>query len=104
MGDHLITEIAEIEAEADNIVRDAHRKAEKVIANVPNEISLAKATLENEYHQKFEKSKAKIIEFQKSEEERLKNEFELLKKRLLHVDGKSMEDAVNWVVKHIYES
>lgn len=104
MGDHLIADILKIEVEADNIVNDGKQKAEKIIANIHDEIESIKINLEKEYHQKLEILKAKIANLQKSEEERLRNEFELLKGNLLHLNSKNVEDAVNWVIKHIYES
>ncbi|MEK6559306.1 MAG: hypothetical protein AABZ43_04095 [Planctomycetota bacterium] len=103
MSDHLIKEVLNIEAEADNIVNNARQKAERIIADVDNEINLIKNNLENKYHQKLELLRAEIVNLQMSEEERLKNEFESLKEKLLHIDGKSMENAVNWVLKRIYE-
>ncbi len=104
MGDHLITEVLNIEAEADNIVSEAKQKAEGIVANIHNEIELIKTAFENEYRQKLEMLKAKIAELQKTEEEGLRNEFELLEKKLLHINNESIENAVDWVVKHIYES
>lgn len=103
MSDHLIKEVLNIEAEADNIVNNARQKAERIIADVDNEINLTKNNLENKYHQKLELLRAEIVNLQMSEEERLKNEFESLKEKLLHIDGKSMGNAVNWVLKRIYE-
>lgn len=104
MSDHLIAEVLKIETEADNIVGDAKQKAGKIIANIHTEIGFIRAALENEYRQKLEILKSKTVDLQKSEEERLRNEFELLKKKLLHINTKIMENAVDWVVKHIYES
>lgn len=104
MSDHLITEVLKIEAEADNIVNDAKEKAAKIIADIHNEIGFIKTNLENEYRQRLEIVKSKTFDLQKSEEERLRNEFELLEEKLLYVKNKFMEDAVNWVIKHIYES
>jgi len=104
MSDHLITEILKIEEEADRIVNDARQKAGEIIVNIHHEIESIKITRENEYRQKLEIGKASIAKLQKSEEEGLRNESELLKKKLLNINGKSMEDAVTWVVKHIYES
>lgn len=104
MSNHLIAEVLEIESEADTIVRDAKQKAEKIIADIHHELGCMKATLENEYRQKLETLKSKTLDLQKSEEERLRNEFELLKKNLLHRNNQIVEDAVNWVIKHIYES
>ena len=104
MSDHLITEILKIEEEADRIVNEARQKAREITANVHHEIESIETTCENEYRQKLEIVKARIAELQKSEEEGLRNESELLKKKLLNINSKSMEDAVTWVVKHIYES
>ena len=104
MSDHLIADVLKIELEADTIVRDAKQKAGKIIADIHNEIGSIKTNLENEYRQKLETLKSKTFDLQKSEEERLRNEFELFKKKLLHIDDKILEDAVKWVVKHIYES
>jgi len=104
MSDHLITEILKIEEEADCIVNEARQKAKEITANVHYEIESIKITCENEYRKKLEIVKARIAELQKSEEEGLRNESELLKKKLLNINSKSMEDAVRWVVKHIYES
>lgn len=103
MRDHIITEILKIEAEADTIVSDAKQKAGQIIDKIPAEIDFIRATIENEHHQKLEMLKLKITELQKSEEECLKNEFELRKKKLLQIDDKTMEDAVEWVVKYLYE-
>lgn len=104
MSNHLIAEILEIESEANTIVRDAKQKAEKIIADIHHGIGCMKATLENEYRQKLEILKSKTLDLQKSEEERLRNEFELYKEKLLHMNNQIMEDAVDWIVKHIYES
>lgn len=104
MSDHLITEILKIEEEADRIVNEARLKAREIIADIHNEVESIKTTYENEYLQKLEIVKARIHELQKSEEEGLRNESEALKKKLLNINSKSMEDAVRWVVKHIYES
>ncbi|MBI2470125.1 MAG: hypothetical protein HYV59_02615 [Planctomycetes bacterium] len=104
MSDHLITEILKIEEEADLVVNGAKRKAREIVAGIHNKIESIKASHENEYRQKLERSKAKISEQQKTEAEGLKNESELLKKKLLNLNSKSMEDAVEWVVKQIYES
>ena len=104
MSDHLITEILKIEEEANRIVNEARQKAKEITANVHHETESIKITCENEYRQKLEIVKARIAELQKSEEEGLRNESELLKKKLLNINSKSMEDAVRWVVKHIYES
>jgi len=104
MSDHLITEILKIEEESDRIVNEARLKAGEIIADIHNEVESIKTTYENEYHQKLEIVKARIHELQKSEEEGLRNESELLEKKLLNINSKSMEDAVAWVVKHIYES
>lgn len=103
MSDNLIKEVLNIEAEADNIVNNARQKAERIIADVDNEINLIKNNLENKYHQKLELLRAEIADIQKSEEERLKNEFESLTEKLPCIDRKSMEDAVNWMLKRIYE-
>ena len=104
MSDHLITEILKIEEEADLIVNEARRKAREIIAGIHDEIESIKVSHENEYRQKLEIIKARIAELQKYEAEGLKNESELLKKKLLNINSKSIEDAVRWVVKHIYES
>ena len=104
MSDHLITEILKIEKDADRIVNEARLKAREIIANVHHETESIETTGENEYRQILEIVKARIAELQKSEEEGLRNESELLKKKLLNINSKSMEDAVTWVVKHIYES
>ena len=104
MSDHLITEVRKIEEDADRIVNEARLKAREIIANVHHETESIETTCENEYRQKLEIVKARIAELQKSEEEGLRNESELLKKKLLYINSKSMEDAVAWVVKHIYES
>jgi vacuolar-type H+-ATPase subunit H len=104
MSDHLIAEVLKIEEEADRIVNEARQKARDIIANVHHEIESIRISCENEYRKKLEIVKAGIGELQKSEEEGLRNESELLKKKLLNINSKSMEDAVTWVVKHIYES
>ncbi|HLE87005.1 MAG TPA: hypothetical protein VI727_05030 [Candidatus Brocadiaceae bacterium] len=104
MSDHLITEILKIEEEADRIVNEAKLKAREIIADIHNEVESIKTTYENEYRQKLEIVKARIHELQKAEEEGLRNESEALKKKLLQVNRKNVEDAVAWVVKHIYES
>ncbi|MBM4066685.1 MAG: hypothetical protein FJ266_13770 [Planctomycetes bacterium] len=104
MSDRLITEILKIEEEADHIVHEAKLKAGEIIANIHREVESTKTNFENEYRQKLEIGKAGIAELQKSEEEGLRNESELLKKKLLNINSKSMEDAATWVVKHIYES
>ena len=104
MSDHLITEILKIEEDANRIVNEARQKAREITANVHYETESIETTCENEYRQKLEIVKARIAELQKSEEEGLRNESELLKKKLLNINSKSMEDAVTWVVKHIYES
>ncbi len=104
MSDHLITEILKIEEEADRIVNEARQKAKEITANVHYEIESIKITCENAYRQKLEIVKAGIAELQKSEAEGLRNESELLKKKLLNINSKSIEDAVRWVVKQIYES
>ena len=104
MSDHLITEILKLEEDADRIVNEARLKAREIIANVHHETESIETTCENKYRQKLEIVKARIAELQKSEEEGLRNESELLKKKLLNINSKSMEDAVTWVVKHIYES
>lgn len=90
--------------EADTIVNDGKQKAEKIIANIHDEIKSIKTNIEKEYYQRLEILRAEIADLQKSEEERLRNEFELLKENLLHRNSKIMEDAVNWIIKHIYES
>jgi vacuolar-type H+-ATPase subunit H len=104
MSDHLIAEILKIEEEADRIVNEARQKAREITATVHHEIESIKITCENEYRKKLEIVKAGIAELQKSEEEGLKNKSELLKKKVLNINSKSTEDAVRWVVKHIYES
>lgn len=104
MSNHLIAEVLRIESEADTIVRDAKQKAEKIIAGIHQEIGCIKETLEKEYSQRLEALKSKTLDSQKSEENRLKNEFELAKKNLLCINNQITEDAVNLVVKHIYES
>ena len=104
MSDHLITEILKIEEEANRIVNEARQMAKEITANVHHETKSIETTCENEYRQKLEIVMARIAELQKSEEEGLRNESELLKKKLLNINSKSMEDAVTWVVKHIYES
>ena len=104
MSDHLITEILKIEEDADRIVNEARLKAREIIANVHHETESIETTCENEYRQKLEIIKARIAELQKSEEEGLRNESELLKKKILNINSKSIENAVTWVVKHIYES
>ena len=104
MSDHLITEVRKIEEDADRIVNEARLKAREIIANVHHETESIETTCENEYRQKLEIVKAGIAELQKSEEEGLRNESELLKKKILNINSKSIENAVTWVVKHIYES
>ena len=104
MSDHLITEILKIEEEADRIVNEARQKAREITANVHHEIESIETTCENEYRQKLEIVKGRLAELQKSEAEGLRNESELLKKKLLNINSKSIEAAVTWVVKHIYES
>ena len=104
MSDHLITEVRKIEEDADRIVNEARLKAREIIANVHHETESIETTCENEYRQKLEIIKAGIAELQKSEEEGLRNESELLKKKILNINSKSIENAVTWVVKHIYES
>ena len=104
MSDHLITEVLKIEEDADRIVNEARQKAREITANVHHEIESIEITCENEYRQKLEIIKARIAELQKSEEEGLRNESELLKKKILNINSKSIENAVTWVVKHIYES
>jgi len=104
MSDHLITEILKLEEDADRIVNEARLKAREIIANVHHETESIETTCENEYRQKLEIIKARIAELQKSEEEGLRNESELLKKKILNINSKSIENAVTWVVKHIYES
>ena len=104
MSDHLITEILKIEEEANRIVNEARQMAKEITANVNHETKSIETTCENAYRQKLEIVKAGIAELQKSEEEGLRNESELLKKKLLNINSKSMEDVVMWVVKHIYES
>ena len=104
MSDHLIAEVLKIEEDADRILNEARLKAREIIANVHHETESIETTCENKYRQKLEIVKARIAELQKSEEEGLRNESELLKKKLLYINSKSMEDAVAWVVKHIYES
>ena len=104
MSDHLITEVLKIEEDADRILNEARLKAREIIANVHHETESIETTCENEYRQKLEIVKARIAELQKSEEEGLRNESELLKKKLLNINSKSIEAAVTWVVKHIYES
>ena len=103
MSDHLIKEVLNTEAEADNIVNNARQKTERIIADIDNEINLIKGILENKQHQKLELLRAEIVNLQMSEEERLRNEFESSKEKLLHIDNKSMGNAVNWVLKRIYE-
>ncbi|MBI2557298.1 MAG: hypothetical protein HY607_03375 [Planctomycetes bacterium] len=104
MSDNLITEILKIEGEADRIVNEARQKAREITANVHHEIESIETTCENEYRQKLEIVKARFAELQKSEAEGLRHESELLKKKLLNINSKSIEAAVTWVVKHIYES
>ena len=104
MSDHLITEILKIEEEADRIVNEARQKAREIIVNIHHEIESIKITCENEYRKKLEIVKVRIAKLQKSEEEGLRNKSELLKKKLLNINSKSIEAAVTWVVKHIYES
>jgi len=104
MSDHLITEILKIEEEANRIVNEARQMAKEITANVHHETKSIETTCENEYRQKLEIVMARIAELQKSEEEGLRNESELLKKKLLNINSKSIEDAVAWAVKHIYES
>ena len=104
MSDHLITEVLKIEEDADRILNEARLKAREIIANVHHETESIETTCENKYRQKLEIVKARIAELQKSEEEGLRNKSELLKKKLLNINSKSIEDAVTWVVKHIYES
>ena len=104
MSDHLITEILKIEEEADRIVNEARQKAREITANVHHVIESIETTCENEYRQKLEIVKARFAELQKSEAEGLRNESELLIKKLLNINSKSIEAAVTWVVKHIYES
>ncbi len=103
MSGQLITNILDIEAEADTIVNNAKQKAEKIISDIDNEINLYKGTLENENHLKIKQLRVKMSSLQRAEEEVLKNKFESLKEKLLHIDSKSTDDAVNWVLKHIYE-
>ncbi len=102
MADHLITEILKIEAEADRIIHDAKQKAEKIIASIHYEIELVKTALEGEYQRNLEKLPSKIAGLRKPEEEHLRNEFELSKKKLLAVDDAILEDAVHCVLRHIY--
>ena len=104
MSDHLIAEVLKIEEDADRILNEARLKAREIIANVHHETESIETTCENKYRQKLEIVKARIAELQKSEEEGLRNESELLKKKLLNINSKSIEDAVAWAVKHIYES
>lgn len=104
MSDHLITEVLKIEEEADRIVNVARQQAKEITANVYHETKSIETTCKNEYRKKLDIVKARISELQKSEEEGLRNESELLKKKLLNINSKSMEDAVTWAVKHIYES
>ncbi|HHT9114231.1 MAG: hypothetical protein HZA47_11560 [Planctomycetes bacterium] len=104
MSDHLITEVLKIEEGADRILNEARQKAREIIVNVHHETESIETTCENEYRKKLEIVKARIAELQKSEEEGLRNESELLKKKLLNINSKSMEDVVTWVVKYIYES
>ena len=104
MSDHLITEVLKIEEEADRIVNEARQKAKEVTANVHHETKSIETTCENEYRKKLDIVKARIAELQKSEEEGLRNESELLKKKLFNINSKSTEDVVRWVLKHIYES
>ena len=104
MSDNLITEILKIEEDADRIVNEARLKAREITANVHHETESIETACENEYRQELEIVKARINELQKAEEEGLRNESELLKRKLLNINSKSMEDSVRWVVKHIYES
>ena len=104
MSDHLITEVLKIEEESDRIVNEARQKAREITANVHHETESIETACENEYRKKLEIVKARIAELQKSEEEGLRNESEALKKKLLQINRKNVEDAVAWVVKHIYES
>ncbi|MDN3514546.1 MAG: hypothetical protein NG747_09110 [Candidatus Brocadia sp.] len=101
MSEPLIKEVLKIEAEADQIVSNAKQKAEQIINNIHNETGSIKTNIEKEYHQRLETVKAKFADLQKSEEDRLRNEFESTKKNLLRIDDKIMEDAIHWVIKHI---
>ncbi len=104
MSDHIIAEVLKIEEESDRIVNEARQKAKEITANVHHETKSIETTCENEYRKKLEIVKARIAELHKSEGEGLRNESELLKKKLLNINSKGMEDAITWVVKHIYES
>src|SRR3972149_7473762 len=97
MSDHLITEVLKIEEEADRIVNEDRQKAREIIVNIHHEIESIKITCENEYRQKLEIIKAGIAELQKSEAEGLRNESELLKKKLLNINSKRIEAAVTRV-------
>ena len=103
MNNHLISEVLQIEAEADNLVTEARQKVELIIASVPNEINSIKAFLENKYHQDLEEMRIKKAHARQGEVERLKNEYEALKEKLNTVDNKTIEDAVHCLIKHMYE-
>ncbi|MFO0795588.1 MAG: hypothetical protein U0586_16175 [Candidatus Brocadiaceae bacterium] len=103
MNNYLISEVLQVEAEADNLVNQARQKAELFIANIPNEINSIKTILENKYQQDLEAIRIKMAHVRQGEEERLKNEYEALKEKLNTVDDKTIEDAVHCVIKHMYE-
>ena len=103
MNNHLISEVLQIEEEADNLVNEARQKAELIIVNIPNEINSIKAILENKYQQDLEEIRIKMAHARQGEEGRLKNEYEALKEKLYTVDNKTIEDAVHCVIKYMYE-
>lgn len=103
MSDHLITDILEIEAEADSIVSNAKRKAGEIMAKVPGDVESIRTSCENEYREQIETLKQEIADLQKSEEGRLRSAFELTKKKFISINDKNTEDAVNWVVNLINE-
>jgi cell division septum initiation protein DivIVA len=101
MSNSLITEVLKIEREADNILNDARLEAERVISNIDKEVKSIKTALESEFQYKLGKLKEEIAAQQRLEEERLRNDYELPKRKFLNIDNKKKEDAINCVLKYI---
>lgn len=101
MNNSLIAEVLKIEQEADNILNDARLEAEKVISSIDKEVKSIKTALESEFQHKLGKLKEEIAAQQRLEEERLRNDYELSKRKFLNIDNKKKEDAINCVLKYI---
>ncbi len=99
----LVAEIQKIEAQAEEIVREAQRKATEREAWAEKEREIIALEYQREYDRKVEEIKRRL-ETQKGEEERqLKAHYEDACERLRRMDEATLSRMVERVVKRVCE-